>query len=297
MMAGDAAEAYNALAKGFHIRGAEFSQDEVGRLLRGSEPWEVLAGIALSCQSGNFAPLASVPSLLRRHDGFRFWKAAMELVGCAGTWAFIERVFQEFQGEMDDNTVQYFLAIALGNSCGLWAAEPLLALHARALDEESRYQLERHLSYLLEEDNDTIWIGAEETTELIQAEEVENNTLRTIVDYEGFAAEVRQVRTELVDRLGSDDVAVYEGRILDVGTLARRLYERLTSQDRAKGRIYRERWMFEAMTGVDCSDFFDDENNPRYLPAAAVMESFLERGDTSRYQPGQRYFFGHPIPR
>jgi hypothetical protein len=48
---------------------------------------------------------------------------------------------------------------------------------------------------------------------------------------------------------------------------------------------------------VDCSDFFDDENNPRYLPAAAVMESFLERGDTSRYQPGQRYFFGHPIPR
>ena len=90
---------------------------------------------------------------------------------------------------------------------------------------------------------------------------------------------------------------LYEGEVLDIARIAKTLYERLTSEDDTTGRIYREKMLFEASTGVDCSGFFDKDSTLQYLPATAIMETFLESDDLNRFQPGQRYFFGHPIPK
>jgi hypothetical protein len=290
MMRSPSAQKYRALSSGF--RSVDLSDAEEARLLRSSDEWEVLAGILLSCQTGNFSELPRILKLLRTNDTFRFWKAATELIGYAGNWDLIQQLFSDFQSEINDSGVQYFLAIALGNSCGLWAVERLLDLHAAAVEDDSRYQIGRHLSYLLEEENDVIWFGAEEKTIVGDSEDID---VRRVVDYDGFAAEVRAARDEIVEKLGSAEKPIFEGTLLDVNATARRLYNRLISKDEEKGRIYRERMTFEAFTGVDCSGFFDDNYAVQYLAGAAVMESFLESDAVKKFERGRRYFFGYPI--
>lgn len=285
---------YWELASGFHLKSVAISEADKDRMLRSSEVWEVLAGVLLSCQSGNFAELPRIPKLLRKNEGFLFWKAAFELIGYAGSWEFIDWFFRDLQTEINNSNVQYCLAISLANSCGLWAVEPLLKLHAAAVEEEPRYQIERHLSYLIEEENDLIWIGAEE--EVVPDPDPSKIEVYTIVNYEAFAEEVRNARKEVVDRVGSVSKPVYEGRLFDINDIAKRLYDRLTSEDKTEGRIYRERMILEASTGMDCSSFYDEEDSLQYLPASAIMETFLESEEGSRYEPGIRYFFGHPIP-
>lgn len=285
---------YTDLTNGFHLHAAELSQAAVDRLLHGEDDWEILAGILLSCQTGHFAPLVRIPTLLRKNDGFQFWKAATELLGYAGSWRMLQQFFDEHIDKLNDHGVQYFLAIILSNSCGLWAVEPLLAIHARATEEESRYQIERHLSYLLEAENEAIWAGAEEKKFVVDSEDLE---VRTVVDFEGYAKDVHAVRDAILQDIGSLDTPLYEGEVLDIARIAKKLYERLTSEDDTTGRIYREKMLFEASTGVDCSGFFDEDSALQYLPATAIMETFLESHDLNRFQPGQRYFFGHPVPK
>lgn len=283
---------YTDLPNGFHLHAAEFSSSSVDRLLHSEDEWEILAGILLSCQTGHFEPLARISDLLRKNDSFQFWKAATELLGYAGSWRTIQQFFDEYTHKLNDHGVQYFLAIVLANSCGLWAVEPLLAIHARATEEESRYQIERHLSYLLETENEVLWAGAEEKKIVVDSDDLE---IRTVVDFAGYAKDVLAVRDVVSQDIGAFDKPLYEGQVLDIVRTARNLYERLTSKDDAKGRIYREKMLFEASTGVDCSAFFDRDNTLQYLPATAIIETFLESDALERFQPGQRYFFGHPI--
>jgi hypothetical protein len=281
----------NDLANGFHLHSALLLQTDRCHLLGSSDEWEVLAGILLSCQCGDFAALPRIPELLRKHDGFRFWKAATELLGYAGSWKLLDQVFESFHDQLDDRGVQYLLPIALANTCGLWAVEPLLALHGRAVDEEPRYQIQRHLSYLLEEEDGPIRAGQEEEV-IVDPDDIE---VRTVVDYVGFARKVREARDLIVERMGSPNRAVYEGRVLDIGLTARTLYERVTGKDSGTGRIYREQMLFEASTGIDCRGFYDEENSLQYLSAAAIMEDALSSHAFNRFEPGRRYFFGHPV--
>ncbi|KIG14474.1 hypothetical protein DB30_06817 [Enhygromyxa salina] len=51
----------------------------------------------------------------------------------------------------------------------------------------------------------------------------------------------------------------------------------------------------EAWTGMDCRPFFY-AGEPRRLEIAAALESLLESGELDRYVPGQRYFWGYPVP-
>lgn len=284
---------YKDMPNGFHLHSAELATADAGHFLRSVDDWEILAGILLSCQSGHFDPLARIPELLRKNDSFQFWISATELLGYAGSWRLIKSFFDGYTNELDDRSVQYFLAIALANSCGLWAVEPLLAAHAKAAEEEPRYQLQRHLSYLLEAENEAIWVGANEKNVVVESEDLD---VRTVVDFEGYAKDVRAVRDAVRQNVGSLDTPIYEGQVLDVAGTAKTLYERLTSKDDTRGRIYREKMLFEASTGVDCSAFFDQDNTLQYLPATAIMETFLESDGRKRFQPGQRYFFGHRIP-
>lgn len=125
---------YRDLASGFRLRPDNVGGAAKDRLLVSSAEWEVLAGIVLSCQNGDFTQLVRVPELMRQYNDWLFWKAASELVGYAGSCSFIEGFFEAFQGKIDDRGVQYFLAVVLADSCGLWAVEPLLTLHAAAIE-------------------------------------------------------------------------------------------------------------------------------------------------------------------
>ena len=279
------------LSLGFHK--VKLAKADQSAFLRSSDEWEILSGVLIACQSGDFSELDRIPKLLRLNDSFLFWKAAMELVGFAGSWRFIQHLFNGYAEQVHDGGNQYFLSIALGNSSGLWAVEPLLTLHDAAIKEEPRYQIEGELSFLLEEDTGPIFAGADETTAVSDDDEME---VSTAIDFEGYAKDVRNARDEIIKSIGSNELPVFEATILDINATARKLYQRLTSgEDNSWGRLYREQMLFEASTGVDCSGFYDKEHRLQPLAAAAIMESFLESDQGGRFQPGCRYFFGHLI--
>lgn len=149
---------------------------------------------------------------------------------------------------------------------------------------------------MLEPESDFLWAGAEETYELGNLDDID---IRTVVDFASYAEEVRLARDEIVAQLGSADKPVYEGKLLDIAAVGQKLYDRLTSESGggSDSRTYRDRWLFEAATGVDCSHFYDEQGVLQRLPAAATMEAFLESDEIRRFKPGQRVFFGHPIPK
>jgi hypothetical protein len=86
---------------------------------------------------------------------------------------------------------------------------------------------------------------------------------------------------------------VWAGAPLDVNRLVDRFLRDV--KDPAPGNFINLRHRFEAWTGESCQDFFY-AFRPQRLAMTAALEDFVRSGKGARYQPGQRYFFGHPIP-
>lgn len=105
-------------------------------------------------------------------------------------------------------------------------------------------------------------------------------------------AEVVEARfEELRNQFKTDRVHLFRGEIYNV----RRLAEFILGKAREGHLLQAYRAEFEAATGIDCSTFYKDRKK-QPLAAAALLEEFLENTPAERFQDGQRYFFGHPIP-
>jgi hypothetical protein len=97
---------------------------------------------------------------------------------------------------------------------------------------------------------------------------------------------------EIARNFGTDRILLLGGEPFGVLRLAQKMLTRLREPNFP---IFLRR-RFEASTGIDCSSFYlDRQFQP--LRAAALIEAFLEDPGVSRYRDGERYFFGHPIPR
>jgi hypothetical protein len=97
----------------------------------------------------------------------------------------------------------------------------------------------------------------------------------------------------VVAKLGSDKVFVFRGELYSVRAIAERM-RHLTTRYRA-AELARLREHFEPATGIDCSAIFAGESASP-LAAASIAEAFLDSDEGKRFEPGKRYFFGHPIP-
>lgn len=98
---------------------------------------------------------------------------------------------------------------------------------------------------------------------------------------------------ELAQHFGTDRVHVDHGEQFGVVALAQRML-----RDIGAGEFHwigPARLRFEASTGIDCRAFFDNRSF-KPLRAAAIVEEFLDSPRARYFEPGVRYFFGHPIP-
>ncbi|RWO33501.1 MAG: hypothetical protein EOS10_07355 [Mesorhizobium sp.] len=95
----------------------------------------------------------------------------------------------------------------------------------------------------------------------------------------------------LSDRFGTATVRILQGSIFSVPMLL----EKIRASANSGKFDPKLRQIFEATTGVDCSEFFHD-HKARPLNIHAVLDEFEERGGPDRFLPGKRYFFGHPVP-
>jgi hypothetical protein len=93
---------------------------------------------------------------------------------------------------------------------------------------------------------------------------------------------------------GSDKVFVYRGAVYSVRAIAERMRHLTTPYQSTELARLRER--FEPATGIDCSMIFSGESVSA-LEGATIAESFLESDEGRKFEPGKRYFFGHPIPQ
>ncbi|MER8823028.1 hypothetical protein NKI56_21830 [Mesorhizobium sp. M0622] len=276
---------FQDLAVGFHINKLDLQSLDLAELLSSNRLWERIAGQFLACERGRFTDLSKLGPLIRENPLYVVWHAASTLSGYAGTIEIVLDVFNYIENKDSDNYL-YFLAMALGATSNIRAIDRLLDLHNRALDIEPRRQIERELSYLLEADDNAIMAGA--TEELEDGERINR---------EAYFPRVASSRGNLIQKIASPEVPIFGGEILDIVNIAKSMLGRIRSGigDFQLGRLYRERLLFEATTGVNCSGFFNEEADLNPLQAAGILETFLESNDVHKFASGQRYFFGHPI--
>ncbi|ESX87334.1 hypothetical protein [Mesorhizobium sp. LSHC412B00] len=275
------------LSLGFYVPGVDLSSYDPARLLQSDEIWEQIAGLFLACEVGDLSALHRIPSIIKESDAYLVWQAGTNLAGLAGNLSSVKDVFKPF--EKDGSGTEYFMTIALGQTLDPDAIEMLLTLHNDASDEETRYQIERELSYLLEDTNGPIIRGADESIESEDEETVH------IINRQDYFPKVTAALSLVRAQLPVPNTPILGGKVFDVVKLARRLLERVGSAAPEIGRIHRHRLIFEAATGVNCAAFFDSPVKLNSLQATAILETFLDSDDVKRFVPGQRYFFGHPV--
>ncbi len=108
----------------------------------------------------------------------------------------------------------------------------------------------------------------------------------------GYRRAVEERCTQLLDRIGSEDVHLWRGD----PTSVKRMAETLLALNPNRILPTHARRRFEASTGVNCKQMF--ARNSKFLPlaAAAIAEDFLRSDGVDRYIEGSRYFFGHQVP-
>nr|WIE91134.1 hypothetical protein P9270_027040 [Mesorhizobium sp. WSM4875] len=275
------------LSIGFYVPGVDLRSYDPSRLLGSDEIWEQIAGLFLACELGDFSALRRIPAIMKGSDAYLVWRAVTNLAGLAGTLGFVKDIFKPF--EKDGSGSEYFMATALGLTLDPDAIRMLLTLHNDASDEETRYQVERELSYLLEDTNGPISRGADESIESEDRDTVH------IINREKYFPKVEDALSLMLGQLPGPNTPILGGKVFDVVKLARQLLERVGGAAPEIGRVHRHRLIFEAATGVNCAAFFDSPVKLNSLQATAILETFLDSGDVRRFVPGQRYFFGHPI--
>lgn len=284
------------LGDGFHFSSAPPSDITDERYLRSGDPWEVLACVLARLQRGQLQAVDVLVDLMRRHDDAGVWNACAQLIGFAGRRRLLADLATEYADQIQDRGVQIYVSTALVNGCGLWSVPHLLAMHASAMDDHARKQLECALSRLIEPEPGSVWSGPAQI--VVVDDELPPPFQETTIELEhsGYAALIEASTAELQKTIGSDErLAIAEGRVFDTEQLAQTLLRRIRIGERSD-RIEWERMLLEATTGLDCRGFFNEQYLLQPLTAGAIVETFLESGEAAKYQPGVRYFFGHRIP-
>ena len=280
--------AHGDLAIAFHSRHVSLDGIDQDQLLSSSAPWDRFTGVLKSCASGDFSKLESLFQLLDQEDGYLLWRAGTNLVASAGSWEVVGRFVGHFEPFSAHEDAGEIVAAALGLSCDLRAVDLLIELHEASSDEDTRIEIEGELSMLLEREEGVLWTGARPVDGASQS-------APDGLDRRTYFGHVRALHQQLVSEL-SPAAKVFEGQIYDVIAIANRLRARLQQNPISTERVLREKLIFEAATGIDCTAFFSEDRRLIPLAGIAIIDDFLDGDAAQRFSPGLRYFFGHPVP-
>jgi hypothetical protein len=233
---------------------------------------------------------------MARENSALVWNGCIQLIGFAGYQSFIFQVAERYLTYPENREIQWYISDMMLNGCSLRAVEPLLKLHDAAIDRDARRHIEHCLSILLEEDPEEIYDGPEESEVPDPDYPDQFNQYHTTLDRIHYFQKIRSVADKVAQQLAYPTQPVMAGMPLDLQTLTRRLYDHIRSGAEGTSRMEWMRMFFEASTGIDSSDFYDNYRLQR-LAAMAVLEDFFDSGDTTRFSIGTRYFFGYPIER
>jgi hypothetical protein len=261
----------------------------------------VIAAVLAHARAGNFGVFDHLLRLMQRDDSAVTWNACANLLSYAAPYSVINKLLQITHDEVyvrRDEGSQWYMCRILYGCKGLWTVPVMLDIFSLVTDREGLESIPIYLSYLLEKERGSIADGPAVAG---KEQEMSEFGLEAAVEYDqpAFRSAVLAKYSELKDNLSAESamrLAVFEGEVLSLEKIARRLLARLHAKKDPE-EVEIGRMILEAFTGINCSAFYKPDFGPlQPLAAAAIVEDFLETGDAAKYKPGVRYFFGRRIP-
>ncbi|MFO7562062.1 MAG: hypothetical protein R6X02_05420 [Enhygromyxa sp.] len=206
---------------------------------------------------------------------------ARALLGAAGTERQLERVEAFVLNNTEDFSTSTELCSALGVWGRLSVVEAILFVYDRSFPAQSAEGIPAYLTTMLEPE-----FGP-------AADYPREDTIEAFTAYETGVRELWQQR---LTELGGPKAYAFYGGPFSVRRLAERYLELLGSSPYEVMMQPYLRRRFEESTGIDCSEFYVNTNF-QPLTAAARLEAWLDSSAPEAFEPGERYFFGHRIPR
>ena len=250
--------------------------EEILRLADPKDEWLRLVKSFERLKNGYFDEDVSLFQLVSSSQDSDIWYAGLRILGHAASrdcrWAM--RVL--FRHPVEDTRMAAYDAALY--SADLRLIEPLLVA-CRNSQREERITIMSRLSHMLEYEPGDLY---DDMGELSQEE---------------YEERVVSASRACEKRYGAD-VAIFEGSPLSLARIAGRV-ETLCESSEAyeySGTISMYFDLIEAMTGHSTAGVFDSEITVDPHAAIRVVAELQRSGALERFQPGKRYFFGHPLP-
>ena len=272
--------------------------------LTSSNPWIVLASILEHAKKGDFTKIPYLRTLFHTSKVLGPDRASIHLTGDAGLGGDL-LALQTLLEEGPDH-LRAYAAEASVLSGQLWLVPYMLEAWKSVKSRAHHETIGFAISSLLEMSGGNIAAKAgsyrlpADTTSRLEGFKQRSMPIRPADSDEKDPDSFESI---VIDRLNelrfkhAEGVALWQGQPVNVRALADQMYNlvRNTSALSIHGLFIRMRHKFEAVTGIDCSECYQN-GILQPLRAAALFESIFETGILAQYEPGVRYFFNHRIP-
>jgi hypothetical protein len=267
--------------------------------LHSDNPWIVLAAVVERAKQGDHGEVDRLLPLAQQTEPFALDRVALLSFADVAPWHSLQFIERVLLGDDADARVNGAEAAAMSGALKLVPA--MLSAWRRASSGLDHEMIGFAISDLLEGSGGPIADHAGNFNAPRPTGPpppgMDPDSWRLLVErppnpaspFPGF---VEEAHSRLEKTLGAEAV-VWQGRLMDVVELAREFLAEVKSPEPHNFIDFRHR--FESYTGIDCRKFYF-AMEPQRLQMAAVLEDFLASPEAARYQPGRRYFFGHPIP-
>lgn len=268
--------------------------------LDAANPWIVLSSVIEHAKTGDHTQVRRLRRFFHAVEPFALNLISLLLVGDIASDT--DLVLLQETMESDDRDARVHAAKAARFAGRLWLVPTMLEAWHRAETMDHRESIGFAISDLLESGTGSIANEASHyNLPARPLSTVRNPRLREFLEKratrkaepERFPGLVNDAYARLTDRFGTDRITVWCGDLFDVTILAQEFLTKVQGSTLAPLFTYRHK--FEANTGIDCRRFFVDLW-PQRLEIQVVLEDFLTFDAATKYKPGVRYFFGHPIP-
>lgn len=277
---------------GFHFTSDPPAEMASTRNLTDANPWVVLSCALARLRGGDFGVFSTVVDAMLAEREQALWSSAGTLIAFAAPpseLGHLERLYTAAEMTRYPEMARQYCEI-LCHSMDPRQLDEVLALYRGRPEMVIRFDIAQYLSNIWEDEPGFVAHGPVLET----APEPPPPFEMTYYDYDTYERRLR----ERAARVEPDTRYVLGGAPFSVLGLA----ERILAHARAGEDSVRtnfERMVFEANTGISCRSFFEEDGPQtrfRPLSAAAIVEDFLADPRSRRFVPGQRYFFGHPVP-
>jgi hypothetical protein len=251
------------------------------RAFEDQDKWIVLASVLEHAKQGDFAHINRVHAFaLDPQADPTLVGASMDLISDAGSHADLASLGNIMLSQ-DVPSWRRVNACFNAKYCGeLWLVEYMLECWKSLERFADRESVDTSIRGILESEGATGPIAQLEWFEPTQ-------------EYESA---VLARYKQLLNEAGSYETAFFFGTPVDVPTLVWRMRDLVEKND--PGGINRQWRRFEPLTGVDCSSFYTPTGVDLHAVTEVLDEFEAQRPSAAeRFEPGKRYFFGHPVPR